>query len=224
MNFVNYDPTTRQIVWTTSELDPGWAGSINFQANVPPGDVGRQGRVYLNTAEITLPGGDVSPVDNSATDTAWTGPDLFVHTSLWSGKLKPGEVVTFMVDFGNGSNGAWSTGMAAPGSPGVYITDTLPAGLTFLSATDPFAPFRTWTPRQQEGNRVGWSLDGLCANCRLQFQVTARIGQDFGGKDLVNTIEIVDVAPGDVDPFPGNNAASWTGRVQAMVYLPVLRK
>ena len=114
----SYNPATRQIVWTINQLEPANTGSISMHFNVPQADIGHQGLQYTNIAQITQPAGEVSPADNSTTMLAFSGPDLFVQKTLWSGEVAPDALVTFAIDFGNRNNGPWSTGQPAPSQPG----------------------------------------------------------------------------------------------------------
>jgi hypothetical protein len=220
----SYDPAAREITWTIDRLEPAWAGALNVQFEVPQADVGKQGLKYTSQVGITAPAGEVSPADNTSTAAAATGPDLFVETSLWSGALTPGSVVTLKVDFGNLNTQPWATGNPEPGAPGVLLTKTLPQGLTFVSANSPWSPGLPWPP-EQDGDKLTWGIDWLCANCRFQFLVQARVGNGVrAGSTLTGDVEIRDVAPGDVDPFPENNTSSWSGQVEGRTYLPVLRR
>jgi uncharacterized repeat protein (TIGR01451 family) len=220
---MTYNPATREITWRTSRLEPNWAGTIFFHAQVAQPDAGKQGLVFGNTAQITVPNGEVTAVDNQATAVAFTGPDLYVEKALWDGKVAAGEVVTFTVTLGNRNNGPWGTGTPPQGSPAVYLKDTLPEGVIFLQATS--GP-QVWTPWKQEGNVVTWTIDNVCAGCWWQMLVEARIGDTVkGGTTLTNTMEITDAVPGDVDPFPANNRATWQGKTESnRVYLPLLRR
>ena len=210
---MSFDPGTRQIVWTTGRLEPSWSGNIMFRAPVREDLTGQQGLMFTNTAQITLPPGEVTPADNSATAVAFTGPDLYIDKSLTAGNLVPGGLVTFTINLGNRNNGPWDTGNPPPGQPALYITDTLPAEMTFVSATDPYSPGDTWQPRQ-DGKALTWTMGGMCAGCQAQFQISARISNTAPGlTQLTNTIQIAAALPGVADPYPSNNRASWSGAV-----------
>ncbi len=165
----------------------------------------------------------MTPADNSTTTTAFTGPDLFIEKSLWSGKVAAGEHVTFLITVGNRNNGPWNTGDPSPDSPGIKIVDTLPAGMTFVRA---YAGQDEWNPEQQVPNVLTWYARGMCAGCQWQFLIEARIDKTVpGGTQLTNTAEIVDLVQGDVDPFSANNQSSWQGVVEKRrTYLPVLMR
>ena len=169
---MSFDPATHQIVWTTGRLEPSWSGNIGIKVMVPGPLTGQQGLVFTNTAQITLPPGEVTPADNSATAVAFTGPDLYISKSLTAGDLVPGGLVTFTINLGNRNNGPWDIGNPPQGQPALYITDTLPAEMTFVSATNPYSPGDTWQPRQ-DGNALTWDMGGMCAGCQAQFQIAA---------------------------------------------------
>jgi uncharacterized repeat protein (TIGR01451 family) len=222
---MSFDPTTHQIVWTTDRLEPSRGGNIIVRVMVPDPLTGQQGLVFTNTAQITLPPGELTPADNSATAVAFTGPDLYISKSLTAGDLVPGGLVTFTINLGNRNNGPWDTGNPPQGQPALTITDTLPAEMTFVSATDPYSPDDTWQPGQ-DGKVLTWTMGGMCTGCQTQFQIAARISDTVPGiTQLTNTIQIATALPDIEDPYPSNNSASWSGTVVPTIvhiYLPLL--
>ena len=218
------NPADHQLIWTLDRLEPGWNTMVGFDAVLDNALVGKQGLVLTNTAEITTPPGDPSPADNTATAVAFTGPDLYVQKSLKAGKLYPGEIVTYTVRFGNRNVQPW--GVSDPGSgPSVLITDTLPAGMTFVSATRPWDPGQSWDPDYQSGNTVAWQAWPLGNDQWASFDVVARILPSVpGGTVLTNTVEIADVVPGDMEAYYWNNEAKESFRIGAKGYLPLIRR
>ena len=116
---IDVDPDTHRIVWTIDRLEPSWSGNINFKVMVPE-PLAFRGLIFTNTAQITLPPGEVTVADNSATAVAFTGPDLSIGKSLTAGDLVPGGLVTFTIDVGNRNNGPWHRQPAGGSAVGAH--------------------------------------------------------------------------------------------------------
>jgi uncharacterized repeat protein (TIGR01451 family) len=221
MNFSG-NPGDTQLTWSVDRLAPGWTVNVGFEAALDSALRGVQGLAFTNVAEITTPPGDLSPDDNTTQVVARTGPDLFVEKWLNKGDLYPGEVITYTVRFGNDNVQPWNVGDPL-GGPSVLITDTLPAGMEFISATAPWDPKQTWNPDFQSGNTVAWNAWPFGSNESHTFDITARILPSVrGGALLTNTVEIADVVPGDKDPYLDNNKAEFGVRVGGKAYLPLI--
>jgi uncharacterized repeat protein (TIGR01451 family) len=208
---LTYD-TGDKVAWTIGRLDPGWSSSIHFQADLDGGLVGLEGEAYTNVVEAPIEG-DVAPGDNYAEVTAYTGPDIFVEKWLSGGEPRPGEVVTYTIRFGN-QNPWWSGhwGMDPP----TLLTDTLPAAMTFITATNPNDPEQGWAPREMVDNTLVWGVWPLWSDSWWEFDLAARITDTVVfGDVLVNTVEARANHDGHVDPVPGNNSAELTLEVLA---------
>ncbi|HDQ70881.1 MAG TPA: DUF11 domain-containing protein, partial [Chloroflexi bacterium] len=66
--------TSDVLAWQFSELHPGDAGYIAFEANLT--EPGVPVRWFTNTVEITLPAGDINPADNVYEDVAFSGGEV----------------------------------------------------------------------------------------------------------------------------------------------------
>jgi uncharacterized repeat protein (TIGR01451 family) len=129
-----YDEGSRTLSWNFSELNPGEAGWLHFNADLDfPGEPLRW---YTNTVQITVPPGDVNPGDNAFTDVAFSGGEVrrvefWLHpggtADIW-GEAIPGYPVT--VTLNSGQFYAW----ADPGCGGCWNVD----GRVTLAAGDPF--------------------------------------------------------------------------------------
>jgi uncharacterized repeat protein (TIGR01451 family) len=108
------------LAWQFSQLDPGDAGNIEFNANLDVAGV--PVRWFTNTVEITLPDDDTVPNDNIYEDVAFSGGEVrraemwlgTDHSNMW-GEGVPGPVTittayTQVVVWGDAScNGCWNT-------------------------------------------------------------------------------------------------------------------
>ena len=94
--------------------------------------------------------------------TACTGPDVYAKKWLSGGVPRPGAIVTFTVEIGNKSPWPWDGDIWS----GSHITDTLPAGMSFVAATKPGSPGDSWYPESMDGNTIVWGWGTVWAdNC-----------------------------------------------------------
>ena len=91
--------------------------------------------------------------------------DLYLRQSYSGGTLLPGDTVTFYISYLNYGNAYL---------PDTVITDTLPAGLTFMSASDEY-PFTVTdnTIVWQIGTVAGYGAPGYAGNFSLTAEVAA---------------------------------------------------
>ncbi|MCL7454870.1 MAG: PKD domain-containing protein, partial [Anaerolineae bacterium] len=190
-----------ELAWTIRRIEPGWSSSLRFQADLDAPGV--EGLSYTNLVEAPIEG-DVFPEDNYAEVTAYTGPDVFAEKWLSGGEPRPGEVVTFTVKFGNQNRWPWSAQEVE--YPYTLITDTLPVGMTFITATTPYDPEEGWPPYEEDGHTIVWGIWPMWSDSWWQFEVVAQITDTAAfGDVLVNTVEVQSKYPGYVDPLPDNN-------------------
>jgi len=140
-----------------------------------------------NTATISSAVVDPVPANNSATDTDTLVPstDLSLTKTLTTvGTIHVGDNVTYALTVTN--NGPSN-------ATGVTVTDTLPAGLTYVS-NDCGASFVNPT--------LTWNVGALAATASATCNLTATVNQ-------AGTIVNVASATGaETDPTPANNAAT----------------
>jgi uncharacterized repeat protein (TIGR01451 family) len=126
-----------------------------------------------------------------------------VEKWLSGGELRARKTVTFTVEFGNRNQRPWD----ADGGYGTYITDTLPAEMTFITATAPWDPNQSWTPNSLPGNVFEWDAGPMWSDSTWYFDVVVQITDTASAGDvLTNTIEIQGQGPTDVEPYYDNNA------------------
>ena len=122
-----------------------------------------------------------------------------VHSPAWGSK---DEVVTFVVQMGNKNQWPWdSTGIA-----NYYLTDTLPTGMTFITATAPWDPNQSYTPIAQPGGNPTWIFTAhMHAGEWWRYAIVAQISDTVRDGDwLTNMITIVSTSTADIDPLPDN--------------------
>jgi uncharacterized repeat protein (TIGR01451 family) len=216
---IAFAPAGDQLVWTIGRLEPGWSSCLSFQVDLDQALVGQQGLAFANLLEAPIDG-DVYAPDNTSQVTAYTGPDIYVTKRLKGGELRVGELVTFTIEFGNKNAWPW----ASDPNYGSHITDTLPAGLTFVSATTPWNPNEMWDPERIEGNSVVWGWGPMSNNSFWQFDLVARVtGPVVPGQVIVNTVKAYGDGPNDVEPDYKNNVFELPLLAERRrIYLPIV--
>jgi uncharacterized repeat protein (TIGR01451 family) len=194
-----HEPAQRQYRIWVEQLDSGDTAHVGFYVDLDASIQGQQGLIVTNTVAAPWPG-DIDPADNVDVLQAGTGPDVFVHKWLSGGEPKPGEVVTFTVEFGNRNQWPWE-GDEAFGS---HITDTLPPEMSFVRATAPWDA--DWTPDVLPGNVLAWEWGTMWSDSRWRFNLAARITETVEGGDVIaNVVEAYGDSPTDLEPDTRNN-------------------
>ena len=144
--------------WIRGEIDPAtMSGTIQNTVNVFKGtSSGGQA-----TAETT--------VVNDALLTITKTPDRT------PAEYNVGDTVTYNINVTNTAQQATATG--------VVVTDTLPAGLTFVSATDG----GVWDANTRT---ITWNVGSLAAGATFTPTVTATVTGEAAAKTLVNTATV----------------------------------
>jgi uncharacterized repeat protein (TIGR01451 family) len=220
---VQFTQVDDQLVWTVSRIEPGWTSEIKYKVDLDGDVIGTQGLSLTNAVEAPVPG-DVHPADNYAQATAYTGPDIYVKKWLSGGEPKPGEIVTFTVEFGNQNLWPWDTDDRYD----CHVTDTLPAEMTFVSATAPWDPSQTWTPNILPGNVLRWDWGTMGHDSWWRFDLVAQISDTVQGGDVItNRIEAYGDSPDDVEPDYGNNVFELPITItieQRRIFLPLVMR
>ncbi len=151
-------------------------------------------------------GADPTPLDNAAadTDTLVAAPDLQVTKTDGVTSPVPGNTLTYNIVITNAGSQA---------ATGVTATDTLPAGVTFVSCTpacDSSAlPTLTWTGLAENvaGSPADPSAFDALGQLTLVVVVTVDSPALVGIDDLDNGVVVADDGANGVDPTPANNTA-----------------
>ena len=209
--------------WIIPELEPGWTGRIRFNADLD-GPV-EEGLSYINLAEAPVDG-DKFAGDNIAEVTAYTGPDIWVEKWISGGEPRPGEIVTFTVQFGNRNQWPWGTDPEAS-EPQTNFADTLPDELTFVTATAPWDPGEEWLPGDPVGNTYTWDFGPMDAGSQWTFQIVAQVSEEAVEDEvIVNTVQAWSNGD-DIDPVPANNTFHLHITIlppNYYIYLPIILK
>ena len=144
-----------------------------------------------NSATVAGTGGDSNPANNSATDTYNMAADLSL-TKTRGAALVPGTNATYTLNVTN-------SGPNVAPQP-ITITDTLPAGLTYVSGVG-----AAWTCGAA-GQVVTCTRTGTLSNgASSALALTVAVGLGATGATIVNSATVSGPA---VDGTPANNTAS----------------
>ena len=196
------DQSGNQITLTLTRLEPNWTTWLHIDADVPNVP---NGTFFTNTARIDTPPGDVYPQDNTSTSVIGTGPDLTIAKWQSGGAAKAGQLLTYTLHFKNDSQ--WQT------NGHVWVTDTLPAGVQFVSAQQRDCwdvLFCDATPYNITGRTLTWDYGRQwCNGCWNDLIVTVRVTDTARfGDVLTNMAMIASDDPNDIEPNYANNTST----------------
>lgn len=198
------DAVARQIVWTLpDQISAGSNGGGWVVVNVDPAIA--KGRWLTNTLDISQPIGEIAPDDNRAYAVLTTGPDLYVTKTADRATVKPNDLITFTLSFGNQAQRGMDGTLGR-----VRLIDTLPAGLTYVTAAWHDCPTCTLDPFLVTEQQAFYDFDPMPNGWWNAIDVTARITTTAqGGEVFVNHASIASRnVTADVDPITANNTAS----------------
>lgn len=203
--------------FTFSYLHPNWRRDVNLNVVNPSPDPVPGGLFFTNQAEITSYEGEPTYADNFTAYTLASGPDLYVEKSLVAGEILPDEEVTFSLAFGNqqvGHAGWWNLQGTA------WLTDTLPAGTEFITASLRWCGGGDWCPVEPviQGDDLTWQLWELGVGSWNEIYLTVRLPDTLTGMDTVTNQALIasDQPEVDLEPDYANNTSVY----QADVMLP----
>jgi len=222
-------PSEHRFTALLQRMEPGWSVGINYNVVIPGSDPIPQGQVFLNYSTVEGELADTYPDDNGALYLLGSGSDMFVEKTLLTGEFHPGAEITYLLKFGNAQPGhAWWWNMVG----NAILTDTLPAGMTFVSAQlhwDDDQPEWSDFPPVIDGQTLTWQTWPIGTGNWNEIRLTVRIPDDVqDGEELTNQLVITSDQPAvDLDPFSENNTSACTGIVEVVtrnLYLPLILK
>ena len=180
------------ITCTIASLNVGQTAAFTFVGNVPANATA--GTTFNNTATVSTTTSDPNTSNDSQTSTATLQPlaDLIV-TKSGPNTATAGSDVSFDVLVTNDGPDAAAS---------VSLNDNLPAGMTFVSATQNSGPAFSCTT----GATINCTIASLPAGVSADFTFTANIPlQTAQGTTFTNTATISSTTP---DPSDENNSSS----------------
>ncbi len=178
---------------TVGTMVPG--ATVSFQITVTAGPP----RTVANTATATLTETDATPANNAATEyTHIIGPDLFLTMQAPANPntVIAGQQFTYTITVGNGGDAD---------ATNVVITDPLPSGVTFVSATNGAV---------NNNGTVTKTVGTMNPGAQISFQITVAAGNVLNV--VTNTATATLTEP---DPSPPNNSDTRATRIIGIVDL-----
>lgn len=175
-------------LWNIGGLAVNADATLQLVASV---NAGTNGQTLVNTAAITARGqADSVPANDTASASVLVGgTDLRVTNTVDKPQPTAGTNVTYTVAVRN---------LGPTATTGVQVTDALPAGLTYVSAT-PSQGSYTW------GSGL-WSVGALAVGATSTLSIVATVGAGTTGQTIVNTASLTATAQPDTNA--ANNSAS----------------
>ncbi|MBZ0268827.1 DUF11 domain-containing protein, partial [bacterium] len=181
--------------WNVGAMANAQAETLTVTATV---DGSAAGRTITNSASVTS-SSVIDLVPGNSSDTAVLlvrNADLSVVKSIDDPAPNEGDTVTYTVTARN----------AGPDSTsGVQITDALPAGLSFLSATPSIGAYVDSTGI--------WSIGAMAAGDSALLSLSATVDGGTGGATITNTAAVTASAEGDSVAADNAAAADLTVRL-----------
>jgi uncharacterized repeat protein (TIGR01451 family)/gliding motility-associated-like protein len=168
--------------WTVGNLINGESATLSIVATV------NASGPYANTAIISGNDPDTNSANNTATATPVVDTNLLVTKTASTGTHNVGDNVTFTITASNSG---------PSNATGVKVTDTLPAGYIFVSATPSTG---TWLAPD-------WTIGNLANGANATLTIVAKVNATGS---YANTASITGEQN---DPTPGNNSESATPTV-----------
>ena len=189
-------------VWTIPSLNSGALATLSITATVTAaGTITNSGEV----SDVDEFDPDSTPNNNvPSEDDQASAPVTASQIDLSLGKIvsnsapNVGDTITFTITASN-------TGPSA--ATGVVVTDSLPAGLTFVSANP------SGTTTYNSGTGV-WTIGNLASAGTAQLQIVATVATS-GVK--TNTAEVTAATEGDLDSTPNNQNAQEDDQASVVV-------
>jgi len=194
-----FDPATGVITWNVGAIAGSNAQTVTLtvSARVPAIIPASLRSVTNSVTAADISGLDATPANNTASDTDGipSTADLYVLKTDRLERANVGDRTSYTITGGNAGGRV---------AEGVVITDTLPDGLRFVSASN---------GGQLVNGRVVWNLGDLPAGATFQLTVRVVVEIAASGRSLVNTVEITDRFGSFEDTTPSNNSATDTTQV-----------
>lgn len=177
-----WDEQSRTITWTGVAVPAGQTVTRTVTATV---DMDQVGQIITNPATLTIPGCAggvcVTPPANECLDRpGWSCAEIEIPTpqveiSKISDRtvFQPGDTVTYTIAVVNNGLGQ------ATGDYAAKVTDRLPAGVTFVEASDGGV-------YDQETREVIWAPIELAAAEKKELQLTVTVDAGTTGSTIVN--------------------------------------
>jgi len=214
-NFFNTG--TRQVLVEYASIPVGETRIFTLTATVDTSATG----TIINSASVTVPGvTELDTSNNTSAVTINTTPEFDIEiakTVTGNSAVGPLDNVTFTMIVSHDTNDDGTEaddGQSPSFATGIVVTDVLPAGLTFLSAT---AAGSAVTPTSTTGGTIVFPSFNLAPGITRTLTITASVDDDASGA-LTNNVSLV-TAAGQTQTDNDSATASVTVTPQADVFV-----
>jgi uncharacterized repeat protein (TIGR01451 family)/LPXTG-motif cell wall-anchored protein len=182
------------IIISMKDLPSGTTGFIKVAARFKPGSINEttsRAGILTNNPSATPTASAIVPVVTATVDSTWTWT-LTKDRVLPNASITPayGGDVTYRISVrGNDLIGGFPIKNA-------IITDTLPLGSEFVSATGSY----TASPSALSPSSLEWTIPVLSPGALTTFDVTVNYPSDYATNTAVNLVDM----SGDRDGYPGS--------------------
>jgi uncharacterized repeat protein (TIGR01451 family) len=174
--------------WNIGTIDPGALVSLTIRASVDPAAAGK---TITNTGRVIALD---QPDSDTSNNTASRNISVFVVDLVLAKSVNnsfPSEGAPIIYTVGLDNNTSFD-------ATGIQVTDVLPSGVTFVSASATQGAY-------DSGSGI-WDIGTVGAGMTVRLTINARVDVGTLGMTITNT---ADISAGDQgDPLPANNTAS----------------
>ncbi|MDI6781205.1 MAG: carboxypeptidase regulatory-like domain-containing protein, partial [bacterium] len=192
------------LTWEIDSLSPTyWGNYLELIVHLDDTITNGAGLVNVVNISTSMFGTETTDDNNCSTFTVQASKpfvDLVISKSGWPVEAAPGSEITYWISYSNQGN--------SPSGAGT-ITDTLPAGVTYVATEDNWwNKNRLGTPTLSS-NILQWYFDSIEPGEWGWLQIKVKVDKDIVGTPaLTNMISIL-----PIDNNPDNNGASFTTQV-----------
>ncbi|WP_404310145.1 beta strand repeat-containing protein [Neorhodopirellula lusitana] len=204
----NFNSTTGAVLVEYASIPVGETRTFTVTADVDADVTG----TIVNAAEVTVPGvTELDDTNNTDTVTVTADPefDLTIDKSVnGTGTFGPLDTVTFTIVVSHDLNDDGTeadNGQSPSQATGVVLTDVLPTGLTFVSAT---AAGAATTPTSTTGGTIVFAEFDLAPGATRTYTITASVDDTAIGS-LTNNASLVTDA-GETETTNNSDSADVT--------------
>ena len=201
-----FDPKSGLITWNLGRIANSNQQVVNLTVTASvKGAVPAGAESVINTVSTVdkaAPGPDPTPQNNVAADTdvLQANPDLFVTKTDNLTTISAGQLDTYSITVVNRGN---------EGASGVIVRDPIPAGTTFVSASN---------GGKLVNGEVVWNLSTVPAGEKIKLTVTVNVSANGTANTLLNTVTVTDSRNNAEDPTPQDNTATDTTQINRFAY------
>jgi hypothetical protein len=194
-------------------LQAGDTIGIQLRVSLDGSIINQPGLHFVDLLTAALPPGDTYPADNTFTQVSGSGADLFATNQVVAGRVRPGEVITFQVLYGNLSDQWEGSGQTT------WLVYQLPDGFSLVSASPP--------PNAVYGQYLLWLPDKMGRGWRSMVEVSARVPMSAKLGDAYSAVaSLHDTNSVSVEPDYVNNTSTTTAvwAITGRCYVPIVMK